>query len=209
MRNKFGRTARQEAALQKSTGYNVWIDYDGPDGMAAEMKRIARHNPDIASLEYIGRTGTGPDHLGHQADGRRQLAKDGKKPAVLYSSTQHAREWIASETNRRLLHWYIDQYRAKDKGVRKLLDSTELWFVLVMNPDGYQYTFQSPDTRLWRKTLRDNNGNGTVEVGDGVDPNRNYEEHWNYDQEGSSSVQSSDTYRGPQPDVGARDEALP
>ncbi len=48
VRNKFGRTARQEAALQTSTGYNVWIDYDGPDGMAAEMKRIARHNPDIA-----------------------------------------------------------------------------------------------------------------------------------------------------------------
>ena len=66
-----------------------------------------------------------------------------------------------------------------------------------MNPDGYQYTFQSPDTRLWRKTLRDNNGNGTIEVGDGVDPNRNYPEHWNYDDEGSSGVQSSDTYRGP------------
>ena len=55
----------------------------------------------------------------------------------------------------------------------------------------------SPDTRLWRKNLRDNNGNGTTEVGDGVDPNRNYPEHWNYDNEGSSGVASSDTYRGP------------
>ena len=26
VRNKFGRTARQEAALQKSTGYDVWMD---------------------------------------------------------------------------------------------------------------------------------------------------------------------------------------
>ncbi len=197
VRNKAGRTARQEAAFQKSTGYNVWIDYDGPDGMAAEMKRIARHNRDIASLEYIGRTGKGRIIWGIKLTEDARKVKDGKRPAVLYSSTQHAREWIAAETNRRLLHWYIDKYRARDRGVRKLLDSTELWFVLVMNPDGYQYTFQSPDTRLWRKTLRDNNGNGTIEVGDGVDPNRNYPEHWNYDQEGSSSVQSSDTYRGP------------
>ena len=40
-----------------------------------------------------------------------------------------------------------------------MLQKTELWFVPVMNPDGYQYTFR-PRTRLWRKNLRDNNGNG-------------------------------------------------
>ncbi len=197
VRNAAGRTARQEAAFQKSTGYNVWIDYDGPDGMAAEMKKIARQNPDIASLEVIGRTTKGRIIWGIKLTDDANWRKDGKKPATLYTSTQHAREWIAAETNRRLLHWYIDQYRAKNKSIRKLLDSTELWFVLVANPDGYQYTFQSPDTRLWRKTLRDNNGNGTIEVGDGVDPNRNYPEHWNYDNEGSSGVQSSDTWRGP------------
>ena len=97
----------------------------------------------------------------------------------------------------RILRWYVNAWDAKDKDVRKVLEKTELWFVPVMNPDGYQYTFQSPDTRLWRKNLRDNNGNGTTEVGDGVDPNRNYPEHWNYDEEGSSSIPSSDTYRGP------------
>ena len=39
-----------------------------------------------------------------------------------------------------------------------LLSDTELWFVLVANPDGYQYTFDGE--RLWRKNLRDNNGDG-------------------------------------------------
>ncbi len=197
VRNQYGRTARQEAAFQKSTGYNVWMDYDGPDGFAAELKKIAKQNPDIASLEYIGRTGQGRKIWGIKLTDNAKWVKDGKRPAVFYSATQHAREWIAAETDRRLLMWYIDQYRAHNKSIRKLLDTTELWFVPVMNPDGYQYTFQSPDTRLWRKTLRDNNGNGTIEVGDGVDPNRNYPEHWKYDEEGSSSVQSSDTYRGP------------
>ena len=65
------------------------------------------------------------------------------------------------------------------------------------NPDGYQYTFDVD--RLWRKNLRDNNGDGEITPGDGVDLNRNYPEHWNYDDEGSSSTFASETYRGPAP----------
>jgi Zinc carboxypeptidase len=52
-------------------------------------------------------------------------------------------------------------------------------------PDGYQYTFDAE--RLWRKNLRDNDGSGSITANDGVDPNRNYAEHWGYDEEGSSS----------------------
>jgi hypothetical protein len=32
LKNEFGYSARQFAALQASTGFNVWRDYDGPDG---------------------------------------------------------------------------------------------------------------------------------------------------------------------------------
>ena len=56
--------------------------------------------------------------------------------------------------------------------------------MISANPDGYQYTFDTE--RLWRKNLRDNNGDGQITVGDGVDPNRNFDEHWGYDNEGSS-----------------------
>ena len=74
----------------------------------------------------------------------------------------------------------------------------------LANPDGYQYTFDHE--RLWRKNLRDNNGDGQIAAGDGVDPNRNFDEHWDYDNEGSSTNPSSDTYRGPAPGIRARDE---
>jgi hypothetical protein len=194
-KNRFGRTARQEAAHQASGGYIVWRDYDSPDGIAAQLRQIADDNKDIAELHTIGTTGQGRPIYALQLT---KHPKDKvKRPAVLFSATQHAREWIAPETDMRILKWYLARYAAHDKDVKKLLEKTELWFVPVMNPDGYQYTFQSPDTRLWRKNLRDNNGNGTTEVGDGVDPNRNYPEHWNYDGEGSSGVPTSDTYRGP------------
>ena len=79
---------------------------------------------------------------------------DGSRPAALYSSLQHAREWIASEIDRRLMYHYVNGWKNNDKQIKNLLKGTELWFVPVMNPDGYQYTFTNE--RLWRKNLRDN-----------------------------------------------------
>ena len=75
-----------------------------------------------------------------------------------------------------------------------------------MNPDGYQYTFTNE--RLWRKNLRDNDGDGQTTNADGVDPNRNYPEHFKYDEEGSSKILSSQTYRGPGPASEAETQAI-
>ena len=118
---------------------------------------------------------------------------DGARPDVFYMATIHARVDFdrgqpadPSPLRRQLRH---------EPRVTNLVDTRELWFVLVSNPDGYQHTFDVE--RLWRKNLRDNNGDGQITVGDGVDNNRNYDEKWNYDNEGSSSVQSADDYRGP------------
>ena len=77
----------------------------------------------------------------------------------------HARDGApAAGTTPRLL-----RHRPADHG---LVNTTELWFVPVANPDGYDFTF-TDGQRLWRKNLRDNNGDGEITVGDGVDLNRN------------------------------------
>ena len=78
------------------------------------------------------------------------------------------------------------------------MDTRELWFIIVANPDGYDFTFDPPN-RLWRKNLRDNNGDGQITGIDGVDPNRNFPTRWNYDDEGSNSNPDSETYRGTGP----------
>ncbi len=192
-----GQTVRQFAAAQAADGYNVWRSYDETDGIRDQMYAVARDNPGIAKLVNLGTTTQGREILAIKLTQGANRRSDGTRPAVLHASTQHAREWIATEVNRRLLNHYVDQWQDKNKHVRKLLRSTELWFVLVANPDGYQYTFDTE--RLWRKTLRDNNGDGQITSGDGVDPNRNFPSHWGYDNEGSSSSPSSETYRGPRP----------
>ena len=208
-RNDNGLTATQLAKQQTSAGFKVWRDNDGPDGLEAYAHAIAGANPDLLKLEVIGQThGTNPNGVpGSSDDTPRDIIAlqltvggdglaGGQKPAVLYNSLQHAREWIGGEVNRRLLEWYIKRYREGDPTIISLLQTTELWFVLVTNPDGYQYTF-SEGNRLWRKNLRDNDENGIINGLDGVDPNRNFPEHWGWDDDGSSPLISSETYRGP------------
>ncbi len=190
-------TVREFAARQAADGYTVWRSYDEPGGIRDQLYAAARENPQLVKLKVLGRTYQGREIIAVKLTNGARWIPDGRRPAVLYSATQHAREWIATEVDRRLMDYYIDKWRSGDRQVRKLLQSTELWFVPVANPDGYQYTFDQE--RLWRKNLRDNNEDGQVQVGDGVDPNRNFPNHWGYDNEGSSPIQSSDTYRGPGP----------
>ena len=192
-----GLTVQQFAARQAADGFTVWRSYDEPGGIRDQLYAAARNNPQLVKLVKLGTTSQGREILAVKLTQGARWVPDGMRPAVLYSATQHAREWIATEVDRRLMNHYIDRWRAGDREVRRLLQSTELWFIPVANPDGYQYTFDHE--RLWRKNLRDNNGDGQIQVGDGVDPNRNFPNHWGYDEEGSSSITSSETYRGPAP----------
>ncbi|MFF5441638.1 M14 family zinc carboxypeptidase [Streptomyces achromogenes] len=185
--------ARVEGAAQ-----GVFRPYSGSGGLKEEILRTAGANPGLTKVESIGRTIRGQDILALKLTGNARKSEDGSKPAVLYMSNQHAREWITPEMTRRLMHYYLDHYRT-DRRIKKIVDSTELWFVLSANPDGYDYTFKGPDTRLWRKNLRDVDGDGVIGSGDGVDLNRNFPYKWGYDNEGSSPNPTSQTYRGASP----------
>ena len=164
------------------------------------MQELAAAYPDITHLEVIGQSVQGTDILAIQVTQDAGSGTPGQKPTVLYVSAQHAREWITPEVNRRLLRYFLENYGA-DAEVTEIVDTTELWFVLVANPDGYDYTF-TPGNRLWRKNLADNDGDGVITGFDGVDLNRNFPTFWGYDDEGSSSEPSSATYRGPAPSSG-------
>src|SRR5829696_8604946 len=194
-RVKGGKTIKQFAAAQAANGFTVWKSYDEPGGYRDQMYDLAAKYPGVTKLVKIGTTLQGREILALKVTQGARDKPDGSRPAVLFSATQHAREWIATEIDRRLMYHYVNGWKADDKQIKDLLKGTELWFVPVMNPDGYQYTFDAE--RLWRKNLRDNDGDGQTTIVDGVDPNRNYPEHFKYDEEGSSAITSSKTYRGP------------
>ena len=192
-----GEKASTLLAQEAVAGYDAFRSYSEPGGIRDELIATAAANPGLAKLVEIGHSVRGQVIYALKVTRGARTTRDGSRPAVLYASAQHAREWITPEMVRRLMHHYLDGYAA-DPQLRRLVDTRELWFVPVANPDGYDFTF-TEGNRLWRKNLADNNGDGTITVGDGVDPNRNFPTKWGYDNEGSSVDPAGETYRGLSP----------
>ena len=225
IRDRRGRTARRAFAAQAAGGWEVWRPWSRTDialsdaagnptvNLKTQMENLARRYSDIAKLETIGHSINGEPIYAMKVTKGARKHKDGKRPAILYSAVQHAREWLAGETERRTLRLFLDNYGrngtaigtdgkpvegVSSRELTKLVDKRELWFILIANPDGYDFTF-TPENRLWRKNLRDNDGDGQITGIDGVDPNRNFPTRWSYDNEGSNREFPSETYHGTGP----------
>jgi hypothetical protein len=112
------------------------------------------------------------------------------EPEVLFDGLHHAREPITVSVCLNTLNYLCRNYDA-DPYVTYLVDNRQIWFVPIVNPDGYVYneTTMPAGGGMWRKNRRDNGGSY------GVDPNRNYPYQWGG--VGSSGNPTSDTYRGP------------
>ncbi len=116
------------------------------------------------------------------------------EPEVLYTGLHHAREPMSVQ-QMIFYMWYLLENYDTDVEVKQLVDNTEMYFVPVVNPDGYEYNHQTNPNGggMWRKNRR-NNGGGSY----GVDPNRNYGYMWGNDNSGSSPNPNDQTYRGPE-----------
>lgn len=183
--------------------YDVYKSFDAPrNGIKAQLNKIKATYPHLCQLKTIG----------YSVQDRQILAMrltnekiKGEKPQVLFLATHHAREWVATQMAMRLINYLTANFGSVGR-VTNLLNTTEVWVVPVGNPDGYQYTFTNE--RLWRKNLRDNDGDGEVTIADGVDLNRNFASHWGLDEEGSSSNPSDATYRGITPNSEPETQAV-
>ena len=123
---------------------------------------------------------------------------DEDEPEILYTALHHAREPM-SMMQMMYYMWYILENYSGNSEIKYLVDNTEMYFIPCVNPDGYIYNHSiEPDGGgLWRKNMRDNNGDDVfLEKDDGVDLNRNYAFQWGLDDEGSSSHPGSNVYRG-------------
>ncbi len=117
------------------------------------------------------------------------------EPEVLYTALIHAREPITIEVLLYFIQYLCANY-GSDSLATYLVNNREMWFVPIINPDGYEFNRQiAPGGGgMWRKNRRLNSGGSY-----GVDLNRNFGYMWGYDNVGSSYVQSSETYRGTGP----------
>ncbi|MFT4697816.1 MAG: carboxypeptidase T [Flavobacteriaceae bacterium] len=120
------------------------------------------------------------------------------EPQLLYTAIHHARE-PASLSQLIFYMWYLLENYDTDPEVQSVINNTELYFVPVINPDGYLYNEKTDPNGggYWRKNRK--NGYGT-------DLNRNYDYYINGDPndgiwggEGASNNTGDETYHGPTP----------
>ncbi len=131
------------------------------------------------------------------------------EPNILYNALHHARE-PASMQQLIFYMWYLLENYETNSEVKAIVDNTQLYFIPVVNPDGYIYNESTNPNGggFWRKN-RLNNGNGTF----GVDNNRNYNyidsngnSVWNTS--GTSNSTSADNYAGTGPFSEVENQAL-
>lgn len=116
------------------------------------------------------------------------------KPEVFYNALTHARE-PAGMMSLVYFMWHLLQNYGTDSEATYLVDNRQMFFVLVVNPDGYEANRRiAPNGGgMRRKNMRNVVTDNDAE---GVDLNRNFGYMWGYDNTGSSPTPTAATYRG-------------
>ena len=121
---------------------------------------------------------------------------DETEPEILYTALHHAREPQSMMQMIYFMYYLLENYNS-NPSVQYLVNNREMYFIPVLNPDGYEYNRATNPGGggMWRKNRKNNGGSY------GVDLNRNYGPYtyWNAPNGGSSTDPSSDTYRGTAP----------
>ncbi len=154
----------------------------------AALDKMRQLYPELITIKSsIGTTAQGRSMWMVKISDNADIDED--EDEMLFNSIHHAREPMGLSQNIFYM-WYLLENYATDEEVKLLVDNTELYFIPVVNPDGYTYNQQTNPNGggFWRKN-RSNNGNGTF----GVDLNRNYSYEWG----GASNNTNSQTYQGP------------
>ena len=147
----------------------------------------------ISERMIIGQSIEGRDIWAFKISDNPNIDED--EPEVLYTALTHAREPVGM-----MNLFYFVQHIAEAYGIDTeltfLVNNREMWFIPVVNPDGYIFneSIEPDGGGMHRKNRLDTNcGDGTNR---GVDLNRNYSFGWGADNSGSSPYPCSTTYRG-------------
>jgi len=179
------------AALREQMGDSriSFGDYDTYAESKAAFESLAATYPSLTKMEVIGYSIEGYEIFALKVSDDADT-EDPTEPEVLFNGAHHAREPIGPTLCREHATKLLENYGSDPDDTRRV-DDCQIWFVPIVNPDGYRYN-ETYSSGMWRKNRR-NNGDGTY----GVDLNRNYGYQWGFDNSGSSPYTSDETYRGP------------
>tara|TARA_Y100001970_G_scaffold290743_1_gene425562 strand:- start:866 stop:3127 length:2262 start_codon:yes stop_codon:yes gene_type:complete len=150
--------------------------------------------PDIISEKLIlGQSVEGRDIWAFKVSDSPDVDED--EPELLFTGLTHAREPLSMMNLIYFVQKLCEGYNS-DQGMTYLVNNREIWFILIVNPDGYVFneSYQPNGGGMHRKNRFNTDCGDNTERG--VDLNRNYGYGWGANNTGSSSNPCSDTYRG-------------
>lgn len=172
--------------LGSMAGYYTYEEYlTELDEMRAAYPDLITEKDGISDFEtWEGR----PIHWVKISD-NPEVDEDEKE--VMYSAIHHAREPMSLSQTIFYMWYVLENYGTNDE-ITYLVDNTEMYFVPMINPDGYKYNHTTnPDGGgMHRKNRNPDIGFSNK----GVDLNRNYSYHWN--EAGTSPDENSDIFAG-------------
>lgn len=158
----------------------------------AHLTAVATAHPDLATVVDYGdsylktkNAATGYDLkaicLTHKVTGDCALTPNSAKPRFLLMTQIHAREIVTGDISWRFIDHLANDY-ATDPTVSALLNSTEVWVIPVVNPDGVDEVQQGGTSPYLQRKNLDGTGCANPPTASrqlGVDLNRNTSSHWN------------------------------
>ena len=158
--------------------------YHSYQDTVAFFTSLAQHHPQQVRVETIGETWEKRDIILVTISG--DISTADQKPALFYTGTIHAREYIGIELAIAFAQHIIEGIYY-DPRILEAFERSTLYMVPCANPDGLEYSRNH--FSFWRKNRREN-ADGSI----GVDLNRNFPVGFK-----KSNAPSSNIYSGPHP----------
>ncbi len=174
---------------------NVYPLDDGyvrPWEILGEIREIVAIDPDIASWQIIGTSGTDrlPIYAIKVSD--HVILSEDYDPKLLFVGSHQSEEVIGIEVVLNNARKTIESYGV-DPLLTDIVDTYELWFVPTVDPEGFALV-NGGKCQFKRKNNSDTDWDGVFEpLEDGVDLNKNYPVNWEH---GESSWKRSRYYKG-------------
>lgn len=204
-------------AVESSVGTKItipdgeFVGYPSYQQAEAFIDRVAAAYPDMSKIEQIGISRENRKIralcIGYSC---KSPSPDIFIPQSFYNALHHSREPLGLSTLMYFIKDIFDKYEATADNY--FLKSRELWFVLVVNPDGYEWNrINYPNGGGMQRKNRAPSCNEPERVGinpvtkknyepnAGVDLNRNYDFCFDKDDIGSSKDPCREDYEGPYP----------
>ncbi|KAI0865588.1 hypothetical protein F4860DRAFT_459691 [Xylaria cubensis] len=147
-----GTASASHALPKKHDVVDVYFrDYQPYSVMVAWMRLIDSmfQGRGLVKMISIGKSYEGRDIPALRVGLRPDDDSNQHREVLLVTGGLHAREWI-STSSVNYAAWSFIQSVDRDPIVKNILERFDLVFIPVLNPDGYEYTWEVD--RLWRKS---------------------------------------------------------